>query len=82
VLQNTRSLWLAQSIRDAAKSCRLDCNVTKVREIIQNEVGSTLRDTAKSLGILLSLVQFILKRLLKVRNQTLDFLMLFGSNRE
>ena len=42
-------------------------NVTKVREIIESDGRYTIRDIAKAVGILLSLVHFIVKRILKAR---------------
>lgn len=61
-----------ESIKDAAKSGRPvtvsgKTNVSKVKEIIESDGRYTIRDIAKAVGISLSRVHFILKRILKVR---------------
>lgn len=57
--------------KDAAKSGRpmtVTCktNVSKVREIIKSDGSYTTRDIAKAVGIKLSRVHFIFKRILKI----------------
>ncbi|XP_062582211.1 histone-lysine N-methyltransferase SETMAR-like [Saccostrea cucullata] len=61
-----------ESVKDAAKSGRPVTvsgkrNVSKVKEIIESDGRYTVRDIAKAVGISLSRVHFILKRILKVR---------------
>ena len=58
-------------VKDAAKSGRPvtvigKTNISKVREIIESDSRYTIRDIAKVVGISLSRVHFILKRILKV----------------
>ena len=61
-----------ESVNNAAKSGRPvtvtdKTNVSKVKEIIESDGWHTIRDISKAVGISLSRVHFILKRILKVR---------------
>ena len=49
------------------KSATCDKNVTKIQEILQNDARYTLQDLARISGISRSRIQFILKKILKVR---------------
>ena len=67
-----RNFILAKSDKDATKSlgpvtATGKTNISKVREIIENDGRYTICDIAKAVGILLSRVHFILKPSWKVR---------------
>ena len=49
-------------------------NVSKVRKIIKSDKRYTVRDIVKAVGITLSRVHFILKRILKVRNISIKWI--------